>query len=151
MVVAPGTYQFRLYLEGSGTADAPIVIRAADPADRPAWDLGGDAVANWPGSYDGGDSGRAIWQIAGSHYLVSGIVFRNGSDETDGDSGGVRLKGLDAVTFRDCLFQGNDNGLQGAGTQTLVEFCEFDSNGLVGGSATRTARPWSTSPTTILR
>ncbi len=35
VVVAPGTYRFRLYLEAHGTAAQPIVIRAADPA-RPA-------------------------------------------------------------------------------------------------------------------
>ena len=59
VVVGPGTYRFRLYLEAHGTAVQPIVIRAANPADRPVWDLGGDIIENWPGSYGGGDRGRA--------------------------------------------------------------------------------------------
>jgi MYXO-CTERM domain-containing protein len=131
VVVAPGTYSFRVYLEGQGTAQDPIIIRAEDPNDRPVWDLDGDITANFPGSYGGGDRGRAIWQITGSHYYVSGIVFRNGSDGV-GDGGGIRFKFSDQVTLHDCLFQFNDNGIQGAGTGTLVEFCEFDRNGLPG-------------------
>lgn len=134
VVVAPGTYRFRVYLQGAGTAEQPIVIRAEDPDDRPVWDLDGDVVANWPGSYEGGDAGRSMWQIAGSHYRISGIVFQGGTDGAEGDSGGVRLKNSDHVEFHDCLFQHNDNGLQGAGTATTVEFCEFAENGLVGGA-----------------
>ena len=129
VIVAPGTYRFRLYLEAHGTAAQPIVIRAADPSDRPVWDLAGDVIADWPGSYGGGDRGRSIWQITGSHYVLSGIVFRNGTDGGTGDGGGLRLKSSDSVTVRDCLFQFNDNGIQGAGTNTLVEFCELDRNG----------------------
>jgi hypothetical protein len=134
VVVAPGTYRFRLYLEGAGTADQPIVIRAADPADRPVWDFEGGVVESWPGSYTGGDSGRSMWQVTGSYYFISGIVFRNGTDGGSGDSGGLRFKSSDHVTLHDCLFQLNDNGIQGSGTETLVEFCEFDRNGLPGSS-----------------
>src|SRR5439155_19221549 len=111
VVVAPGVYRFRLYLQGQGTAAAPIVIRALDPADRPVWDLAGDVVASWPGSYAGGDAGRSIWQITGSHYEISGIIFRNGTDGGIGDSGGLRLKSSGPVALRDCLFQFNDNGI----------------------------------------
>lgn len=128
VVVHPGTYQFRLYLEGQGTASEPIVIRAADPCDRPVWDLDGDIIAGWPGSYGGGDNGRAIWQITGTYYEITGIVFRNGTDGS-GNGGGIRFKLSDYVTLRDCLFQYNDNGIQGAGTNTLVEHCEFGQNG----------------------
>jgi len=134
VVVAPGTYRFRLYLEAQGTASQPVVIRAADPDDRPLWDLEGDIVANWPGTYTGGDRGRAIWQVTGSYYFISGIVFRSGTDGGTGDSGGLRFKASDHVTLHDCLFQYNDNGIQGSGTDTVVEFCEFDRNGLPGSS-----------------
>ncbi len=133
VIVAPGTYQFRLYLEGEGTESQPIVIRAEDPANRPVWDLDGQVIADWPGSYGGGDNSRAIWQITGSYYEVSGIVFQNGTDGV-GDGGGIRFKFSDHVTLRDCLFQFNDNGIQGAGTDTLVEYCEFNRNGLPGSA-----------------
>ena len=134
VIIAPGVYRFRLYLSGLGTEAKPIVIRAQDPANRPVWDLAGKATSDWPGTYAGGDRGRSIWQITGAHYQISSIVFRNGSDRSAGDGGGVRLKFASHTTFRDCLFQFNDNGLQGAGTQTLVEFSEFDRNGLPGSS-----------------
>ncbi len=132
VVVAPGTYSFRLYLEGAGTEAEPIVIRAADPANRPVWDLTGDVIEDWPGSYGGGDNGRAIWQVTGSWYVIEGIEFRGGTDGGTGDGGGLRMKFSDHLTLRDCLFVNNDNGLQGAGTDTVVEFCEFDRNGLPG-------------------
>ena len=133
VVVAPGTYAFRLYLTAKGTAGSPVTIRAQDPTQRPVWDLSGKAIASWPGTYSGGDNGRAIWQITGSHYRVSGIVLRGGSDGV-GDGGGVRLKLSQNVTLHHCLFEFNDNGLQGAGDDTTVEFCEFDSNGLPGSN-----------------
>jgi hypothetical protein len=133
VVIAPGVYRLRLYLTGLGTEVKPIVIRAQDPANRPVWDLGGKAISAWPGTYTGGDRGRSIWQITGAHYQISSIVFRNGSDQSAGYGGGVRLKFASHATFRHCLFQFNDNGLQGAGNQT-VEFSEFDRNGLPGSS-----------------
>jgi hypothetical protein len=129
VVIGPGIYKFRLYLEGSGTAEQPIVIRSQDPEDRPVWDLDGKSTGEWPGSYDGGDKSRAIWHITGSYIEISGIVFQNGTDG-NGDGAGLRLKSADHVTLRDCLFQFNDNGIQGAATDALVEFCEFNRNGL---------------------
>ena len=132
VTIGPGTYRFRLYLTAVGSTDRPIVIRARDPSARPVWDLGGRPVAEWPGSYRAGDRGRGIWQIAGAHYEISDIVFRGGSDRSIGDSAGVRLKSASHVSLRNCLFQENDNGLQGAGRATLVEFSEFDRNGLPG-------------------
>jgi hypothetical protein len=134
VIIAPGTYRFRVYLEGVGTAAQPIVIRAEDPNDRPVWDLEGETTGNWPGSYNAGDAYRAIWQVTGSYYTISGIVFRNGTDGGSGDSGGLRMKFSDHLTLHDCLYQGNDNGLQGAGKNTVVEFCEFDANGLSGST-----------------
>ncbi|MFC1609947.1 hypothetical protein ACFL6C_03230 [Myxococcota bacterium] len=134
VVVAPGTYRFRLYLEGQGTEQQPIVIRAEDPANRPIWDFDGDIIADIVGSYDAGDKGRAMWQFTGSHYRVSGIVFKNGTDGGLGDGGGIRFKLADNVTLHDCLFQFNDNGIQGAGNDILVEFCEFDRNGQPGST-----------------
>jgi hypothetical protein len=132
VLIGPGVYRFRVYLTRRGSPEQPIVIRAQDSANRPVWDLAGKATADWTGSYGGGDRGRGIWQITGAHYEISSIVFRNGSDRGAGDGGGMRLKSSSHVTVRDCLFQFNDNGLQGAGTDTLIEFSEFDRNGLPG-------------------
>jgi hypothetical protein len=130
VVVLPGTYQFRILLEKQGTTGQPIIIRASDPNHRPVWDLQGKPVADWPGSSRREDSGRSIWQITGSNYQISGIEFRNGTDGGTGDSGGVRFVSSGPVTLRNCVFRFNDNGIQGAGSDVLVESCEFDRNGL---------------------
>jgi hypothetical protein len=123
VLVAPGTYRFRVFLDRHGTAQQPIIIRAREADNRPVWDLQGKPVAEWIGSSQRSDRGRSIWQISGSHYRLSGIVFRNGTDGRAGDSGGLRFISSGPVTVRDCLFQFNDNGIQGASSDLLVESC----------------------------
>ncbi len=129
--VAPGIYQFRVYLQNAGTAQEPIVIRAQDPNDRPVWDLIGDEdhqVDDWPGSYTGGDRHRGAWQVAssGAHYEISGIVFRNCRAPS---SAGLRTINSGPVKLTDCLFEYNTNGLTGTSEDYVVEFCEFRENG----------------------
>ena len=46
VVVAPGTYTFRVHLTQQGTAQKPIIIRAADPKNKPVWDLSATLVEN---------------------------------------------------------------------------------------------------------
>ena len=41
VLIAPGTYAFRVFLDKQGTAASPITIRAEDPSQRPVFDLGG--------------------------------------------------------------------------------------------------------------
>ncbi|MBN2672338.1 MAG: hypothetical protein JXX29_11705 [Deltaproteobacteria bacterium] len=138
--IAPGTYDFRVYLENAGTAAEPIVIRAADPADKPVWDLVGDEdhlVSDAPGSYTAGDLNRGCWQVgpSGAYYDISGIVFRNCRDSA---SAGLRLVNSGPVALTDCLFENNTNGLTGASEDLVVEHCEFRNNGQVfeGGNMT---------------
>ncbi len=138
--IAPGTYQFRVFLENVGTADNPIVIRAQDPNNRPVWDLIGNEsnrVSDAQGSYTGGDLGRGGWQVGseGAYYEISGIIFRNCRDSS---SAGIRMVNSGPVTLRDCLFEHNTNGLTGTSTDLIVEHCEFRENGKTfeGGNMT---------------
>ena len=101
--IAPGTYKFRVMLRALGTATKPITIRAKDPSNRPVWDLKGKSVKEWPGSYTAGDRGRGCWQVKGSHYVISGIIFRNCQDNS---SAGLRTINSGPVTVRNCLFEG---------------------------------------------
>src|SRR6266576_6113368 len=57
VVIAPGTYAFRVYLTRQAGATNPIIIRAQDPANPPVWDFGNTLVENAPGSYTAGDRG----------------------------------------------------------------------------------------------
>ena len=138
VVIAPGTYAFRVHLTKVGTASQPIVIRAQDPARPPVWDLGSVLVENAPGSYTAGDRGRGCWQISGgAYYQISGIVFANCHNAGDNSAGMRYYNGARGIRLRDCGFRGSDNGLTG-GTQSseiTVENSEFDGNGTLAASS----------------
>lgn len=138
VVIAPGTYSFRVYLTKQATATNPIVIRAQDPANRPVWDFGTTLVENAPGSYTAGDRGRGGWQFSGArNYSVSGIVFRNCRTASMNSAGIRYYNGTTNLYLKDCLFALNDNGLTGGTqeSQATVEFCEFATNGNLSASS----------------
>ena len=132
VVIAPGTYSFRVYLTKQAAVTNPIIIRALDPANPPVWDFGNTLVENAPGSYTAGDRGRGGWQFSGaSNYRISGIVLRH-CRTASFNSAGIRYYNTTTNLYlKDCVFHLNDNGLTG-GTQNseaTVEFCEFNANG----------------------
>jgi hypothetical protein len=138
VVIAPGTYKFRVYLQAQAPANNPIVIRAADPSNPPHWDLSGTLVEAAPGSYTAPDKNRGCWQISGgTNYHIDGIVFEN-CHAADNDSAGLRYySGASGILLTNCLFQNNDNGLTG-GTENsdmTVEFSEFSNNGNTSASS----------------
>jgi hypothetical protein len=138
VVIAPGTYRFRVHLTRQAPADRPIVIRAADPARPPVWDLSGTLVEDAPGSYGAPDRGRGCWQIAGgTNYRISGIVF-TGCRNASRNAAGLRYyAGARGIVLRDCVFRENDNGLTGGtgASEVTVEHSEFDRNGNLLASA----------------
>jgi hypothetical protein len=132
VVIAPGTYAFRVHLTQRAPADQPIVIRARDPSNPPVWDPGGTLVENAPGSYSAGDRGRGCWQISGgTNYRISGIVFTNCRTASHNSAGLRYYNGATGILLRDCVFRTNDNGLTGGSqdSEITVEFSEFDGNG----------------------
>jgi hypothetical protein len=138
VVIAPGTYSFRVYLTKKATTNNPIVIRAQNPANPPVWDFGSTNVENAPGSYGAGDRGRGGWQFSGaSNYRLSGLVFRNCRTSSFNSAGIRYYNGSTNIYVKDCLFTYNDDGITG-GTQEseiTVEHCEFDSNGNTNASS----------------
>jgi hypothetical protein len=138
VVIAPGTYTFRVYLTGQGTAAAPITIHAQDPAHPPVWDPGSTLVDDLPGSYTAGDKARGCWQVSGgTHYVIESIVIQN-CHASDDDSAGLRYyNATSALEIKDVLFKDNDNGLTGGteNSDATVEFCEFDGNGNLAASS----------------
>jgi hypothetical protein len=137
VVIAPGTYAFRVYITAKGTAAKPIIIRAQDPAKPPVWDMSNTLAEDAPGSYKGRDRGRGCWQLAGAeHVQISGIVFQ-GCHNGDHNAGGLRYyDGAKAITVKECTFRGNDNGLTGGSeaSEMTVEHCEFAANGNLAAS-----------------
>src|SRR6267378_8383998 len=127
VVIAPGTYAFRVYLTGQGSPTNPIVIRALNPANPPVWDFGTNLVENAPGSYTAGDRGRGGWQFSGAqNYSISGIVFRHCRTASYNSAGIRYYNGTSNLCVKDCVFTLNDNGLTGGtqSSQATVEFCE---------------------------
>lgn len=137
VVIAPGTYKFRVHLTQKGTAQQPFIIRAQDPNNKPVWDLTGTLVENAPGSYTAGDRGRGCWQLSGATNIqISGIVFQ-GCRTGSNNSAGIRYYNGSSLYLKDCLFKQNDNGLTGGSQDSTatVEFSEFDGNGNLQASA----------------
>ena len=132
VLIAPGTYAFRVYLRQAASVTNPITIAALVPTNRPVWDFGTTNVEDAPGDYTAGDRGRGGWQFSGAqNYRVSGIVFRHCRTSTYNSAGIRYYNGTTNLYVKDCLFDHNDNGLTG-GTQNsaaTVEFCEFSGNG----------------------
>jgi hypothetical protein len=137
VVIAPGTYAFRVYLTKQATPTNPIVIRALDPARPPVWDFGTTLVENAPGSYTAGDRGRGGWQFSGaSSYSISGIVFRHCRTASFNSAGIRYYNATTNLYIKDCVFNLNDDGLTGGtqNSQATVEFCEFNANGNTNAS-----------------
>jgi MYXO-CTERM domain-containing protein len=136
VVIAPGTYAFRVYLQTAAPANNPIYIHAEDPSNPPVWDPGG-LVENAPGSYTAGDRGRGCWQVSGgTNYHIDGIVFRNCRTSTFNSAGLRYYSGTSGLLITNCVFKGNDDGLTGGtgDSEATVEYCEFDSNGNTSAS-----------------
>jgi hypothetical protein len=137
VIIAPGTYKFRVYLQTKATATQPIVIRAKDPANPPVWDLNGSTVEAAPGSYTAGDRGRGCWQFSGAENIqVSGIVI-TGCHNAGFNSAGVRYyETSKGIKLSNVVFRDNDNGLTGGSqdSEITVEYCEFDRNGNLSAS-----------------
>ncbi len=138
VVIAPGTYAFRVYLTQQATPTNPIFIHAQYPANPPVWDFGATLVENAPGSYTGGDRGRGGWQFSGAaNYTVSGIVFRHCRTSSYNSAGIRYYEGTTNLCIQNCVFALNDNGLTGGtqDSQATVEFCEFATNGNLNASS----------------
>lgn len=138
VIIAPGTYAFRVYLTMQASVTNPISIHALDPTNPPVWDFGTNYVENAPGSYTAGDRGRGGWQFSGAaNYNVSGIIFRHCRTASDNSAGIRYYNGTTNLYVKDCVFDHNDNGLTG-GTQdseATVEYCEFTGNGNTNASS----------------
>ena len=138
VLIAPGTYAFRVYLTKHATPTNPIVIAALNPSNPPVWDFGTTLVENAPGSYTAGDRGRGGWQFSGAqNYRLSGIVFRHCRTASFNSAGIRYYNGTTNLYIKDCLFHLNDDGLTGGtqDSQATVEFCEFNANGNLSASS----------------
>ncbi len=147
VVLAPGTYAFRVYLQQQASAKSPIYIHSQDPTHPAIVDLSsasGGLVDNAPGSYTAGDKARGCWQLSGASSIhIDGIVFQN-CHAASNDSAGIRYyNGTTDFLITNSVFKSNDNGLTGGTlgsdnvtqSQATVEWSEFSENGNLAASA----------------
>lgn len=134
--ISPGTYHFRVTLTKAGTASAPIVIRALDPNNRPVFDYTSSthSVDGWPGSYNASDAVRSAWRVTGSYYTIDGIIIQGANNASNNwniydNTAGIRYLKTTNLTVRNCRLYNNDMGIQGGGSNTVIEYTEFDRNG----------------------
>jgi len=88
LALLPGDYQGPCVIRRGGEAGAPLVIRAADPGNRPRI------------LYDGRTSD--VLAVRASHVTIRGLEFGPTQQGVDG----VRIFKGDGVTIEDCLFTG---------------------------------------------
>jgi hypothetical protein len=132
VVIAPGTYGFRVYLELVSPAATPLVIRGEDPQNPPVWDLSAGNVEDQPGSYTAGDRGRGCWQLSGAENVrISDIVITECHNASANSAGLRYYAGSRGIVLSNVVFRNNDNGLTGGteDSEITVEFSEFDQNG----------------------
>ena len=136
MCISPGTYHFRVTLTKTGTASAPITIRALDPNNRPVFDYtsSSHSVDGWPGSYNASDAVRSAWRVTGAYYIIDGIIIQGANNASNNwniydNTAGIRYLKSTNLTVRNCRLYNNDMGIQGGGSNTVVEYTEFDHNG----------------------
>jgi hypothetical protein len=91
-------------------------------------------VTGWPGSYSASDAYRSAWRVTGAYYTIDGIVIQGANNAYNNWSGndntaGIRYLNSSNLTVRNCRLYNNDMGMQGGGSNTVVEYSEFDSNG----------------------
>ena len=101
LVLAPGEYSGPCTIQRGGRAGAPIVIRAADPGQRPHVVYHG-ATAN-------------ILDVKADHVTVRGLAFGPTAPGVDG----VRIFSRAAVEITDCEFDGL-GGIAGAVNHTSI-------------------------------
>lgn len=72
--------------------------------------------------------GKGIWVVDGKNTTIENIEF-SGAKVPDENGAGIRQQGP-GVTIRNCYFHDNENGILGSGDEMIIEYTEFNHNGL---------------------
>lgn len=129
VLIGPGTYHFLLQLTKSATAGSPITIQAQDPTNRPIFDYTSNFSENWPGSFTAGDRDRGCWRVTGNYYIIDGIIIRGCHSFATDNAANIRYLKTTGLTIRNCMLISGQNGVQGGGLGTTIEYTEFDHDG----------------------
>lgn len=128
VVLAPGTYRFRLALTNSGTPSNPIVIHGEDPAHPPLFDYSGADLQSFPGSNAGFHPDRGAWDVIGSDLEFRSIAFRGAATTGPTSAAAIRFSSGERHHVSDLRVEGCEGGIENAAGSLLVENSRFHRN-----------------------
>ena len=121
------------------TSKAPYIIQVADPNNPPTFDYTGHPldgqVAPVPNHWTPWESdfSRAAWQIHNSSYVIlDGVRIKGAYGRASDAIAGVRFLQTDHFTIRHSILEKNWDGVEGNGTDTVIEYDTFLANGYPG-------------------
>ncbi len=76
-------------------------------------------------------AGKGTWVMDADNITVENIEF-SGASVPDQNGAGIRAEGGN-LTVRNCYFHGNENGILADGKDILIEYSQFEANGLGDG------------------
>jgi hypothetical protein len=144
--IDPGTYSVAnghaamIYIKDKRcTTNNLYIIQASDPNNPPVFDYTGylldgqqTPVPNHWTPWES-DFFRAAWQVRNSSYVVlNGLHIKGARSGSTDAVAGVRYLATDHISIRHCVFERNYDGLEGNGTNTVVEYNTFLANGYPG-------------------
>ncbi len=77
------------------------------------------------------ENGMGIWVFKGSNITVENIKFTDARVPVSAgaNGAGIRIEGSN-ISICNCSFKNNENGIMGVGNNLLIEYSEFNNNGL---------------------
>jgi len=129
VVLAPGTYRFRLALTVSGTPSNPIVIRGEDPTQPPLFDYSGADLQSFAGSNAGFHPGRGAWDVSGSDLEFRSIAFRGAVTDGPTAAAAIRFSGGERHRVSELRVEECEGGVENVAGALLVENSRFHRNG----------------------
>lgn len=143
VLIQPGTYQVRLYIQNHGTAQNPITIKGVDPYNRPVFDYTGKDVELWPGTVKPEEwfSWYAIVN-QGNYVVMQDLVVKGARRSSAAASTGIYNGPMGThrepaepgtqplnLILRNVEITDCDDGFNSTGLNTLVENCYLHGNG----------------------
>lgn len=128
VLLAPGTYRFRLALTNSGTAASPIVIRAEDPSRPPVFDYSDADLISFPGSNAGFHPDRGAWDVRGSDLEFRSITIRGANTVGAVGAAAIRFSSGERHHVVDVRVEDCEGGLENVAGSLLVERSRFHRN-----------------------
>lgn len=125
VVIAPGTYHYRVFLNvDAGTSAMPVLVRGEDPQNPPVFEYAGAAVETFPGT-DPPQPPRAAWTLAGSPIVVRDVVIRGANNATSTNAACLRVIG-GAHRVQRVRAEGCETGFEVGAGEATIEFSTVD-------------------------